>query len=460
MPLNQFISVNKALFIDELMEFLRIPSISVDDKYTESISQAATWVKDCLVKAGIDLVEVHNTNRHPIVYGEKIIDSDAPTILIYGHYDVQPADPYDLWDSPPFDPVIRKTPSHPDGAIFARGSADDKGQVYMQIKAIEAMIKTGTLSCNVKFIIEGEEEIGSNSLYPFIKKNKEKLKADTILVSDTSMISLDAPSVTMALRGLTYMEVEVKGPNRDLHSGIYGGAVGNPITILCKMIDSLTDDQGLINIPGFYDKVKIRNGEFRRKLNAVPFDETKFKHDLGVEELVGENGYTTIERPGIRPALDVNGIWGGYTGEGSKTVIPSKAFAKISMRLVPDQDFIEIAGLFEKHFKAIAPKSVQVNVKFLYGGQPIEVPVETIGYKAAEAAIKEVFGKETIPTCFGGTIPIAALFQEELGLEPVFLGFGLESDAIHSPNEHFGIKNFLLGIETIAAFFKCFKENF
>jgi acetylornithine deacetylase/succinyl-diaminopimelate desuccinylase-like protein len=458
MTVENYLEEHKDRFLNELFELLKIPSISADTKYKNDVQKAAEFVKGSLLKAGADKAEVIPTAGHPVVYGEKIIDPNAPTVLIYGHYDVQPADPLNLWESPPFEPEIRKTAIHPDGAIFARGSADDKGQFYMHVKAFEAMLQTGNLNCNIKFMIEGEEEVGSENLDPFIKQNKEKLKADVILVSDTNMISLDSPSLTMGLRGLSYMEVEVTGPNRDLHSGMYGGAVANPINILCEMIASLKDEKGRITIPGFYDKVKAKREEFRKLLNNAPFNEKAYKMDLKVEQLQGEEGYTTLERIGIRPTLDVNGIWGGYTGEGSKTVLPSKANAKISMRLVPDQADQEIADLFHHHFISIAPKSVKVNVKYHHGGLPVQVSTETPGYKAAESAIMEVFGKNTIPTCYGGTIPIAVLFKEELKLETVFMGFGLETDDIHSPNEHYGVNNYFLGIKTIAAFFKHFKR--
>jgi acetylornithine deacetylase/succinyl-diaminopimelate desuccinylase-like protein len=459
MPVKQYIQENKERFINELLGLLRIPSVSADPKFKSDVLKAAQYVQESLLKAGADKAEIRETAGYPIVYGEKIVDPAAPTVLVYGHYDVQPADPYELWDSPPFEPVIKKTELHPEGAIFARGSADDKGQFYMHIKAFEAMMQTGSIGCNVKFMIEGEEEVGSSNLETFVKDNKALLAADAVLISDTHMISLDHPSVTVGLRGLAYMEVEVTGPNKDLHSGTFGGAVANPINILCKMIASLHDEQGRITIPGFYDKVEELSAAYREELNKAPFDEDIYRKKLDVAETFGEAGYSTIERTGIRPTLDVNGIWGGYTGEGAKTVLPSKAYAKISMRLVPHQDFTEISDLFEKHFKSIAPTSVKVKVQPHHGGHPAVVSTDSKAYKAAEAAIMEVFGKKAIPTREGGSIPITSLFQKELGVDPILMGFGLDTDDIHSPNEHYGVKNYLLGIETIALFFKQLKEQ-
>lgn len=459
MSIKSYIENNQDRFLEELFELLRIPSVSADPKFKQDVFAAAEFVKNSLEKAGADQVEVCQTAGYPIVYGEKIIDPNLPTVLVYGHYDVQPADPYELWESPPFEPVIKKTEEHPEGAIFARGSADDKGQFYMHVKAFEAMMAQNALPCNIKFMIEGEEEVGSANLDIFVKNNKEKLSADVILVSDTHMISMDDPSVTVGLRGLAYMEVEVTGPNRDLHSGTYGGAVANPINILCKMIASLQDENNHITIPGFYDKVISYSQEYRDELNKAPFDLEAYKAKLAVDDVHGEAGYTTIERVGIRPTLDVNGIWGGYTGEGAKTVLPSKAYAKISMRLVPHQNHKEIAKLFEQHFKAIAPKSVKVKVTAHHGGAPAVVTTDSDGYRAADAAIQEVFGKKAIPTREGGSIPICALFQQELGLDPILLGFGLDTDALHSPNEHYGVKNYFLGIETIAKFFEHFSKQ-
>lgn len=458
MSVNQIIQENKDRFLNELLDLLRIPSVSADPKFKEDVFKAAEFVKESLEKAGADVVEICETPGYPIVYGEKIIDPNLPTVLVYGHYDVQPADPYELWDSPPFEPVIKKTANHPEGAIFARGSADDKGQFYMHVKAFEAMMAAGDLPCNVKFMIEGEEEVGSDNLEGFVLANKEKLKSDVILISDTHMISMQDPSITVGLRGLTYMEVEVTGPNRDLHSGTYGGAVANPINVLAKMIGSLKDENEHITIPGFYDKVQELTAEQRSRLNEAPFDLEEYKAKLEVDEVHGEKGYTTIERVGIRPTLDVNGIWGGYIGEGAKTVLPSKAYAKISMRLVPDQDWKEIAKLFEDHFRSLAPKSVKVKVKSHHGGSPAVVSDTSTGYKAAEAAMEETFGKRPIPTREGGSIPIVALFQKELGSDPILFGFGLDTDALHSPNEHYGVQNYFIGIETIAAFFRHFRQ--
>ncbi len=459
MSVKKYIQENQEKFLNELLDLLRIPSVSADPAFGKDVFAAAEFVKNSLLEAGADQVEVCETAGYPIVYGEKIIDPNLPTVLVYGHYDVQPADPYELWDSPPFEPVIKKTDRHPEGAIFARGSADDKGQFYMHVKAFEAMMAQDALTCNIKFMIEGEEEVGSENLDVFVKANKEKLKADVVLVSDTHMISLEHPSVTVGLRGLAYMQVEVTGANRDLHSGTFGGAVANPINVLCKMIASLQDEDNRITIPGFYDKVEEYSAAYREELNKAPFDLDEYKQKLDIADVHGEKGYTTIERVGIRPTLDVNGIWGGYTGEGAKTVLPSKAYAKISMRLVPDQDHKEIAQLFEAHFKAIAPSSVKVKVTPHHGGQAAVVPTDSPGYRAAESAIREAFGKITIPTREGGSIPICSLFQKELGLDPILLGFGLDTDALHSPNEHYGVKNYYMGIETIALFFKYFKEE-
>ncbi|TWV88668.1 dipeptidase [Chitinophaga pinensis] len=443
---------NKDRFLEELLELLRIPSVSADSRFNPDVKNCAEAVKLRLQEAGAEKVEVCPTAGHPIVYGEKIIDPKLPTVLVYGHYDVQPADPLELWDSGPFEPVIK------DEKIYARGSADDKGQFYMHVKAFETMSKTNTLPCNIKFMIEGEEEVGSANLGIFIKENKERLKADVVLISDTAMISLENPSLDTGLRGLSYMEVEVTGPNRDLHSGVYGGAVANPATILCKMIASMHDENNHITIPGFYDKVQDLSQAERDALNAAPFDEAEYKADLGVEDLWGEKGYSTIERTGIRPTLEVNGIWGGYTGEGSKTVLPSKAFAKISMRLVPNQDWIEISQLFQAHFEKIAPKSVKVKVTTHHGGSPYVTPTDHIAFKAANDAIQATFGKAPIPMRGGGSIPIVALFEKELGLKTILMGFGLDSDNLHSPNEKYGLANFYKGIETIPYFHKYFAE--
>ena len=443
---KQYIETNQDRFLSELFELLRIPSVSADSRHKQDVRKAAEFIQQKLKDAGVDKSELCETAGHPIVYGEKIKNNALPTVLVYGHYDVQPADPLNLWHSPPFEPVVR------DKKVYARGSCDDKGQVYMHIKAFEIMMKLNTLPCNIKFMIEGEEEVGSDNLGAFVKANKEKLKADVILISDTAIISLDHPSITTGLRGLSYMEVEVTGPNRDLHSGVYGGAVGNPINTLSKMIASLHDENGRVTIPGFYDKVAELNAAERKAINQAPFDLTEYKKDLNIDEVVGEKGFTTVERTGIRPTLDCNGIWGGYTGEGAKTVLPSKASAKISMRLVPNQIHDEITDLFTKHFLSIAPKTVKVKVTAHHGGAPAVTPTDSKAFKAASKAFEDVWGKTPIPTRDGGSIPIVALFKKELGLDTVLMGFGLDSDAIHSPNEHFGIKNFLLGIETIVAF--------
>lgn len=443
---------NKDRFLNELLELLRIPSVSADSRHNEDTKRCAEAVKQRLTDAGADKVEVCPTAGHPIVYGEKIIDPSLPTVLVYGHYDVQPPDPLDLWTSPPFEPVIK------DGKIYARGSADDKGQFYMHVKAFETMNKTNTLPCNIKFMIEGEEEVGSNNLGVFLENNKERLKADVVLISDTSMISMENPSIDTGLRGLAYMEVAVTGANRDLHSGVYGGAVANPATILAKMIASLHDENNHVTIPGFYNGVQELTTAERESLNKAPFDEAEYKKDLGVDELWGEKGYSTIERTGIRPTLEVNGIWGGYTGEGAKTVLPGKAFAKISMRLVPGQDWVAISDLFKAHFEKIAPKSVKVAVTAHHGGSPYVTPTETIAFKAASKAISTTFGKDPIPVRGGGSIPIVALFEKTLGLKTVLMGFGLDSDNLHSPNEKYGLENFYKGIETIPYFHQYFAE--
>ncbi|TXH27105.1 MAG: dipeptidase [Cyclobacteriaceae bacterium] len=449
---KNYLTENKDRFLNELFDLIRIPSVSADSKHAGDVRKAAEYLLEKLKAAGVDKVELCETAGHPIVFGEKIVNASLPTVLVYGHYDVQPPDPLDLWTSPPFEPVIK------DDKIYARGSCDDKGQVYMHVKAFEAMTKLNLLSCNIKFMIEGEEEVGSEHLATFVKENKAKLKADVILISDTAIISLDHPSITVGLRGLSYMEVEVTGPNRDLHSGVYGGAVANPINILSKMIASMHDDKGRVTIPGFYDKVAQLSTADREAINKAPFSLDSYKKDLNIDDVKGEDGYTTVERTGIRPTLDVNGIWGGYTGEGAKTVLPSKAYAKISMRLVPNQDHNEISELFTKHFTAIAPKSVKVKVTALHGGQAAVTPTDSKAFKAASEAFEEVWGKRPIPTRDGGSIPIVALFKKELGLDTVLMGFGLDSDAIHSPNEHYGIKNFMLGIETITAFYKHFSK--
>lgn len=447
-PTDLYIETHKDRFLNELLELLRIPSVSADPKYKADVARCAEAVKQRLVEAGVEKVEVCPTKGHPIVYGEKIVDPAKPTVLVYGHYDVQPADPIDLWHSGPFDPVVK------DGLIYARGSADDKGQFYMHVKAVEAMLRSSGLPCNVKFMIEGEEEVGSDNLGAFVRENKAKLKADVVLISDTAMIANDVPSINTGLRGLSYVEVEVTGPNRDLHSGVYGGAVANPINTLCAMIASLHDADGRITIPGFYDDVKELSAAERKALAEAPFDESAWMKDLGVNAVKGEKGYTTDERCTIRPTLDVNGIWGGYTGEGSKTVLPSKAFAKISMRLVPDQSSDRATKLFSDHFKRIAPPYVKVEVRPHHGGEPAVTPTDSAAYRAASTAMEEAFGKKPIPTRGGGSIPIVALFEKELGLKTILFGFGLDSDNIHSPNEHYGVFNYFVGIRTIPRFFQ------
>jgi acetylornithine deacetylase/succinyl-diaminopimelate desuccinylase-like protein len=456
--INQYIDKNRQRFLDELLDFLRIPSISADSAYSADVFKTAEFVKDKLIAAGADKVEVCPTAGYPIVYGEKMIDPSLPTILVYGHYDVQPATPLELWETPPFEPSIRKTAIHPDGAIFARGACDDKGQVYMHVKAFELMMQTNSLACNVKFMIEGEEEVGSSNLGIFVKANKERLKADVVLISDTSIIANDTPSIDCGLRGLSYVEVEVTGPNRDLHSGVYGGAVANPINILSKMIASMHDENNHITIPGFYDDVLEVSAEDRAEMAKTPFDVEEYKKDLEVGDVWGEKGFSTIERTGIRPTLDVNGIWGGYTGEGAKTVLPSKAYAKISMRLVPNQTSDKITEIFKKHFESIAPASVKVEVRPHHGGEPVLTPTDSVAFQAASKAMQDTYGKKPIPTRGGGSIPIVALFEKELGLKSVLMGFGLDSDALHSPNEHYGLFNYYKGIETIPLFHKYFAE--
>jgi acetylornithine deacetylase/succinyl-diaminopimelate desuccinylase-like protein len=449
---------NKERYLNELLELLKIPSVSADPSFKNDVLKCAETIAEGLRKIGIDQVEVCKTAGNPIVYGEKIIDPTKPTVLVYGHYDVQPADPLELWTSPAFEPVIKITEKHPQGAIFARGACDDKGQMFMHVKAVESMLAANELPCNVKFMIEGEEEVGSENLAIFVKNEKERLKADIILVSDTGMLANDVPSITTGLRGLSYVEVEVTGPNRDLHSGLYGGCVANPINVLADMIASLHDSTGRITIPGFYDKVVELSDEERAEMAKAPFSHEAYCKALDIAETMGEAGYSTMERGSIRPTLDVNGIWGGYTGEGAKTVIASKAFAKISMRLVPDQDPEEITNLFKNHFESIAPNAVKVVVKPHHGGEAAVTPIDSIGYKAASMAYEKAFGKKPIPVRSGGSIPIVAMFEKELGLKTILMGFGLDSDAIHSPNEHFGLFNFYKGIETIPYFYHYFTE--
>lgn len=456
---QNYIQENKDRFLEELLDLLRIPSVSADPKYKADVRKMAEATAEHLKKAGADQVEVFDTPGHPIVYGEKLVNPKAPTVLVYGHYDVQPADPLELWVSPPFEPVVKKTALHPQGAIFARGACDDKGQMFMHVKAFEAMMKENYLPCNIKFMIEGEEEVGSKHLEEFCKANKKKLACDVVLVSDTSIINNDTPSLTVGLRGLCYMEVEVTGPNRDLHSGVYGGAVANPINVLCDLISSLHDKKRRITVEGFYDDIEKVSSKERKLMNQVPFSEKEFKKDLGVEELLGESGYTPIEHTGIRPTLDVNGMWGGYIGEGAKTVLPSKAYAKISMRLVPNQDPEKIEKLFIKHFQKIAPKYVQVKVTAHHGGHPVVTPTNSPEYKAAEKAMEKAFGKKPVPQRGGGSIPIIAMFDQVLKAKSILMGFGLDSDAIHSPNEHYGLFNYYKGISTIPYFYQYYAES-
>lgn len=450
--IREYIEANKDRFLEELFEIIRIPSVSAQEEHKGDMLKAAEHLKQKLLDAGADKAEVYPTNGHPVLYGEKMIDPKLPTVLVYGHYDVQPAEPFELWDTKPFEPVVR------DGKIWARGADDDKGQLYMHFKAFELMMQTGTLTTNVKFMIEGEEEIGSENLEVFCNKHKDMLKADVILVSDTTMISKDIPSITTGLRGLSYMEVEVTGPNRDLHSGLYGGAVANPCNMLAKMIASLTDEDNHITIPDFYKDVLISSDQERAEMAKRPYNEDEYKKSIGINDVVGEKAYTTHERLGIRPTLDVNGIWGGYIEDGAKTILPSKAYAKISMRLVPNQDSEKIADLFEKHFISIAPKGVKVKVKYLHGGQAYVSPIDTVEYKAASKAMEESFGKKPIPTRSGGSIPIISAFERILGVKSILLGFGLDEDAIHSPNESYPLYNFYKGIETIPLFYRYYSE--
>ncbi|HJA98608.1 MAG TPA: dipeptidase [Candidatus Alistipes avicola] len=450
---QNYIEQNKERFLSELFDLLRIPSISAQTEYKPQMVKCAEWLAASLVKAGADRADVLPTEGNPVVFAEKIIDPAAKTVLVYGHYDVMPVDPIDEWRTPPFEPEVK------DGRIYGRGADDDKGQLFMHAKAFESMCATDNLPCNVKFLLEGEEEIGSPSLYKFCEDNKELLKADIILVSDTSMISMQTPSITTGLRGLTYMQVEVTGPNKDLHSGLFGGAVANPANVLTRLVASLVDENGHVTIPGFYDDVLELTKEEREAFNKAPFNLDNYKEALDIDDVEGEAGFTTMERTGIRPSLDVNGIWGGYTEEGTKTIIPSKASAKISMRLVPNQNFEKIAELFEKHFRAIAPKSVKIDVKFLHGGMPYVAPTSMPAYQAAEQAIEETFGKKPLPFYSGGSIPIISGFERILGIKSLLIGFGLAEDAIHSPNESYGLNQFYKGIETIPLFYKYFAEK-
>jgi acetylornithine deacetylase/succinyl-diaminopimelate desuccinylase-like protein len=450
---KEFQEANKDRFLQELLDLLRIPSVSAKSEHNADMQACAKAVAKSLTDAGAKIATIYETEGHPIVYGEIIIDPSFPTVLVYGHYDVQPADPLELWNSGPFDPTII------DGKIFARGACDDKGQFYMHVKALEIMTKTNSMCTNVKFVIEGEEEIGSPNLATFVKANKELLKADVILISDTAMISMDTPSIDIGVRGLSYIEIEVTGPNRDLHSGVYGGAVANPITILSKMIAACHDENNHITIPGFYDDVIESTDAERAKMAEAPFDLNEFKQDLGIANVWGEKGYSTNERTGIRPTLEVNGIWGGYTGEGAKTVLPSKAFAKISCRLVPNQSATIITEKVLNYFKSIAPDNVTVTAFEHHGGEPYITPIDSHEYQSAAKAIATTFGKEPIPVRGGGSIPICSLFEQELGLKIVFMGFGLDSDNLHSPNEKYDIVNFYKGIETIPYFHQYFAEK-
>ncbi len=450
--IESYINKNSDRFLEELFGLLRIPSISSEKSHKPDMYKAAEYLKNLLLRSGADKAEIFETQGNPVTYAEKIIDPALPTVLVYAHMDVMPVDPLEKWNTNPFEPEIK------DGKIFARGADDDKGQGMMHIKAFELMVKTNTLPCNVKFMIEGEEEIGSPSLGPWCEENKEMLQADVILVSDTAMLSPESPSVTTGLRGLAYWEVEVTGPSHDLHSGLFGGTVGNPINILCSMIDQMVDEKGKITIPGFYDDVTEVSEEERELLGKAPFNEAEYKKAIEVKELTGEEGFTPTERTGIRPSFDVCGIWGGYTGEGAKTVLPSKAHAKISTRLVPNQDHKEIAERFKKHFTTIAPGSVKVKVTPLHGGQGYVCPIDIPAYKAAEKAFEDIYGKRPVPVRSGGSIPIISTFEEILGLKSVLMGFGLESDAIHSPNENYPLEQFYNGIKTIPLFYKYFAE--
>lgn len=444
---------NKERFLNEMLDLLRIPSVSAKSEHKTDMLKCAEAVKQSLLKAGADKAEVMTTDGHPVVYGEKIVDVSKPTVLVYGHYDVQPAEPLELWHSGPFEPVIK------DGKVFARGSADDKGQFYMHVKALETLVQTNTMSTNIKFLIEGEEEIGSPSLGKFVAAHKDLLKADVILISDSSMLGMNTPSLDTGVRGLSYIQVEVTASGRDLHSGTYGGAVANPITVLAKMIATCHDENNHITIPGFYDEVVVASAEERALINKAPFDEKQYKKEIGIKELWGEKGYTTYERTGIRPTLEINGIWGGYTGEGAKTVLPSKAYAKISARLVPNQSSDKMTQVLLNYFKSIAPSCVEVKAELHHGGEPYMTPIDSKGYKAASKAVEATFGKQPIPVRGGGSIPICSILEKELGIKIIFMGFGLDNDNLHSPNEKYNIENFYKGIETIPYFHKFFAEN-
>ncbi len=447
-----YLAENREKHLSELFDLLRIPSISAQSEHKPDMVKCAEWLAEGLRKAGADRAEVMPTEGNPVVYAEKIIDPAARTVLVYGHYDVMPVDPRAEWTTEPFEPVVKND------RIYARGADDDKGQLFMHLKSFEAMCATDSLKCNVKFMLEGEEEIGSPSLYGFCRENKELLKADIILVSDTSMISMQTPSITCGLRGLAYMEVTVTGPDKDLHSGLFGGAVANPANVLTRMVSSLIDENGRITVEGFYDDVHELTDAERDAFNKAPFSLEEYKQSLDINDVEGEAGYTTIERTGIRPSLDINGIWGGYTEEGTKTVIPSKAHAKISMRLVPNQDYHKISDIFERHFRKIAPASVKVDVQALHGGMPYLAPTDMAAYKAAEKAVVDVFGKSPLPYYSGGSIPIVSGFEEILGIKSLLIGFGLAEDAIHSPNESYGLEQYDKGVATIPLFYKYFSE--
>jgi acetylornithine deacetylase/succinyl-diaminopimelate desuccinylase-like protein len=452
MNILDYIEENKDRFLEELFELLRIPSISANPKYADDVKRTAEFIANSLKEVGIEKIQIYPTKGHPIVYAEHFVSADLPTVLVYGHYDVQPPDPLELWDSPPFEPILK------DEKIYARGACDDKGQLYMHVKAFEYMHKENQVPCNIKFIIEGEEEVGSDNLEIFCKEHKKMIECDVVLISDTSIIANDVPSMTSGLRGICYMEVEVVGPNKDLHSGVYGGGVANPINILSNIISDLIDDDGKITIEGFYDDVIELSESERKKLSLAPFDLVEYKNELGINSVQGEAGYSTMERTSIRPALDVNGIWGGYTGKGAKTVLPSKASAKISMRLVPNQDSHIIAKLFEKHFKNVAPDSVTVKVTEHHGGEPSVIPSDSTEFQAANKAMTKTFNIDPVIQTGGGSIPVVALFKEVLEVNSILMGFGLDSDDIHSPNEHFGLFNFYKGIETIPYFYQYYSE--
>jgi acetylornithine deacetylase/succinyl-diaminopimelate desuccinylase-like protein len=450
--IDRYIEANRDRFLNELLDLLRIPSVSADPKYAGDVRRTAEALAEGMRSIGLDAVEICPTPGHPVVFAQKIVDPKLPTVLVYGHYDVQPADPLNLWDSPPFEPVIK------DGKIYARGSCDDKGQMFMHVKAAEIMMRTSGLPCNIKFMIEGEEEVGSANLEPWVEANKDRLKADVVLISDTSIIANDVPSINVGLRGLSYLEVEVTGPNRDLHSGVYGGAVANPINVLCRMLASLHDENGRITIPNYYDDVQEVSMDERAEMAKAPFDLDEYKRDLDIADVQGEKGYSSLERATIRPTFDINGIWGGYTGEGAKTVLPSKAYAKISFRLVPHQDTNKVMRMVEDHLRSIAPKSVKLKVSPHHGGPPYVTPTDFVAYHAASKAMEETFGKKPIPTRSGGSIPIPAMFEKQLGIRSVLLGFGLDSDAIHSPNEHYGVFNYFKGIQTLPLFHQYFRD--